>query len=206
MLYPQTFDDSVLEIIGRKHTASEALSAYNLAKSIGFDSINMDLIAGLPGDTIDGFKSSVDTAISNRPENITVHSLALKRSSTLVAKENTLLSQDDTAAKMIDYANMSLINAGYVPYYMYRQSRCVGNLENVGWCLPGKECLYNIYMMEEIHTVLAVGAGAVTKLKEPDGAYIERIFNFKYPYEYNSRFDELIERKNRITEFYSTYN
>ena len=166
----------------------------------------MDLIAGLPGDTIDGFKSSVDTAISNRPENITVHSLALKRSSTLVAKENTLLSQDDTAAKMIDYANMSLINAGYVPYYMYRQSRCVGNLENVGWCLPGKECLYNIYMMEEIHTVLAVGAGAVTKLKEPDGAYIERIFNFKYPYEYNSRFDELIERKNRITEFYSTYN
>ena len=203
---PQTFDDSVLEIIGRKHTASEALSAYNLAKSIGFDSINMDLIAGLPGDTIDGFKSSVDTAISNRPENITVHSLALKRSSTLVAKENTLLSQDDTAAKMIDYANMSLINAGYVPYYMYRQSRCVGNLENVGWCLPGKECLYNIYMMEEIHTVLAVGAGAVTKLKEPDGAYIERIFNFKYPYEYNSRFDELIERKNRITEFYSTYN
>lgn len=203
---PQTFDDSVLEIIGRKHTASEALSAYNLAKSIGFDSINMDLIAGLPGDTIDGFKSSVDTAIANKPENITVHSLALKRSSTLVAKENTLLSQDDTAAKMIDYANISLINAGYVPYYMYRQSRCVGNLENVGWCLPGKECLYNIYMMEEIHTVLAVGAGAVTKLKEPDGAYIERIFNFKYPYEYNSRFDELIERKNRITEFYSTYN
>ena len=110
------------------------------------------------------------------------------------------------AKMMIDYANTSLINAGYVPYYMYRQSRCVGNLENVGWCLPEKECLYNIYMMEEIHTVLAVGAGAVTKLKEPDGAYIERIFNFKYPYEYNSRFEELIERKNRITKFYSTYN
>ncbi len=203
---PQTFDDSVLETIGRKHTAAQALSAYNLAKSIGFESINMDLIAGLPGDTVEWFKSSVDTAIENRPENITVHSLALKRSSTLVAKENALLTQDDSAAKMIDYANSSLIDAGYVPYYMYRQSRCVGNLENVGWCLPQKECLYNIYMMEEIHTVLAVGAGAVTKLKEPHGSYIERIFNFKYPYEYNSRFDELLERKNRITEFYSTYN
>ena len=203
---PQTFDDSVLEAIGRKHTAEQAISAYNLAKSTGFDSINMDLIAGLPGDTVNGFKSSVDTAIKYRPENITVHSLALKRSSTLVAKENALLSQDNTASEMIDYANTSLIDAGYIPYYMYRQSRCVGNLENVGWSLPGKECLYNIYMMEEIHTVLAVGAGAVTKLKQPNGTYIERIFNFKYPYEYNSRFEELLERKKRITEFYSTYN
>lgn len=203
---PQTFDNSVLEAIGRKHTAEQAISAYNLAKSIGFDSINMDLIAGLPGDTVEGFKFSVDTAIKYRPENITVHSLALKRSSTLVAKKNALLSQDNTASEMIDYANASLIAAGYLPYYMYRQSRCVGNLENVGWCLPGKECVYNIYMMEEIHTVLAVGAGAVTKLKQPDGAYIERIFNFKYPYEYNSRFGELLERKKRITEFYSTYN
>ncbi len=203
---PQTFDDSVLETIGRKHTAEQAVSAYNLAKEIGFNSINMDLIAGLPGDTVDGFKLSVDTAIKHRAENITVHSLALKRSSTLVSKENTMLAQDDAAAQMIDYANLSLFNAGYLPYYMYRQSRCVGNLENVGWCLPGKECLYNIYMMEEIHTVLAVGAGAVTKLKQPDGPYIERIFNFKYPYEYNSRFDELLKRKSRITEFYSTYN
>ncbi len=203
---PQTFDDSVLETIGRKHTAEQALSAFNLAKEIGFNSINMDLIAGLPGDTVDGFKLSVDTAIKHRPENITVHSLALKRSSTLVSKENTMLAQDEAAAQMIDYANLSLLHAGYLPYYMYRQSRCVGNLENVGWCLPGKECLYNIYMMEEIHTVLAVGAGAVTKLKQPDGPYIERIFNFKYPYEYNSRFDELLKRKSRITEFYSTYN
>ena len=203
---PQTFDNLVLETIGRKHTAEQAISTYNLAKSTGFNSINMDLIAGLPGDSVDGFKASVDTAIKYRPENITVHALALKRSSTLVAKENASLSQDNSASQMIDYANASLIEAGYLPYYMYRQSRCVGNLENVGWCLPGKECLYNIYMMEEIHTVLAVGAGAVTKLKEPYGPYIERIFNFKYPYEYNSRFDELIERKKRITEFYSTYN
>ncbi len=203
---PQTFDDSVLEIIGRNHTAAQAVDAYGIAKEIGFESINMDLIAGLPGDSVEGFKRSVDTTVSLKPENITVHSLALKRSSTLVAKENVSLAQDDTAGKMIDYANEALAKSGYVPYYMYRQSRCVGNLENVGWALPGKECLYNIYMMEEIHTVLAVGAGAVTKLKQPDGSHIERIFNFKYPYEYNSRFDEVIERKNRITEFYCTYN
>lgn len=203
---PQTFDDTVLEIIGRKHTAAQAVDAFNVAKEIGFNSINTDLIAGLPGDSVEGFKMSVDTAIALRPENITVHALALKRSSTLVAKDNVSLAQDDSAAKMIDYANQTLKKAGYIPYYMYRQSRCVGNLENVGWALPGKECLYNIYMMEEIHTVLAVGAGAVTKLKQPDGSHIERIFNFKYPYEYNSRFNEVIERKNRITEFYRTYN
>lgn len=203
---PQTFDDSVLELIGRKHTAQEAVEAYHLARNIGFDSINMDLIAGLPGDTVEGFMSSVDKAISLGAENITVHALALKRSSNLVAKENASLSQDLTAARMVEYANKALSEHGYIPYYMYRQSRCVGNLENVGWCLPGTECLYNIYMMEEIHTVLAVGAGAVTKLKAPHSNQIERIFNYKYPYEYNTGFNTLIERKNRITEFYSTYN
>lgn len=203
---PQTFDNAVLEIIGRKHTAQEAVEAYRLAQSIGFDSVNMDLIAGLPGDTVEGFMNSVDKAISLGAENITVHALALKRSSTLVAKENAALSQDAAASRMIDYANKTLSENGYIPYYMYRQSRCVGNLENVGWCLAGKECLYNVYMMEEIHTVLAVGAGAVTKLKAPHDSIIERIFNYKYPYEYNSGFDTLVERKNRISEFYSTYN
>ncbi len=203
---PQTFDNNVLELIGRKHTAEEAVEAYRLARNIGFDSINMDLIAGLPGDTVEGFINSVDKAISLGSENITVHALALKRSSNLVAKENAALSQDMAAAQMIDYANKTLSENGYIPYYMYRQSRCVGNLENVGWCLPGKECLYNVYMMEEIHTVLAVGAGAVTKLKAPNNNHIERIFNYKYPYEYNTGFDTLVERKNRISEFYSTYN
>lgn len=203
---PQTFDDNVLDTIGRKHTAAQAVDAYNLAREIGFDSINMDLIAGLPGDSIDGFKKSVDTAIALKAENITVHSLALKRSSNLVTRDNAEISQGNTASEMIDYSISALSAAGYVPYYMYRQSRCVGNLENVGWCLPGKECKYNIYMMEEIHTVLAVGAGAVTKLKAYGQNYLERIFNYKYPYEYNSGFDTLMERKNRITEFYSTYN
>lgn len=203
---PQTFDNNVLSLIGRKHTAEQAVEAYNLARNMGFESVNMDLIAGLPGDTVEGFIKSVDKAISLDAENITVHALALKRSSNLVAKENAALSQDMAASQMIDYANEALSAHGYIPYYMYRQSRCVGNLENVGWCLAGKECLYNVYMMEEIHTVLAVGAGAVTKLKAPRDNHIERIFNYKYPYEYNTGFEALMERKNRISEFYSTYN
>lgn len=203
---PQTFVESVLKEIGRNHSVEDCIQAYHLAKSIGFESINMDLIAGLPGDDVSGFVSSVDKAIELKPENITVHSLALKRSSRLVTQENARIDRDLAAGEMIDYSNKALHDAGYIPYYMYRQSRCVGNLENVGWCLPNKESRYNIYMMEEIHTVLACGAGAVTKLKAPNDNYLERIFNFKYPYEYNSRFEELVERKKRITEFYSAYN
>ncbi|HBL41529.1 MAG TPA: coproporphyrinogen dehydrogenase HemZ [Ruminococcaceae bacterium] len=203
---PQTYDDRVLCAIGRKHTAQQAIDAFNFAKEIGFSAINTDLIAGLPGDTVEGFCASLNQAIMLGAENITIHALALKRSSRLVAQENVDLNTDDTARRMVDYANRTLSEKGYIPYYMYRQSRCVGNLENVGWCLPGHECLYNVYMMEELHTVLAVGAGAVTKLKAPGQNHIERIFNFKYPYEYNSRFDELVQRKSRISEFYAEYN
>lgn len=202
---PQTYDDAVLCAIGRRHTAQQAIDAFHLAKEVGFQTINTDLIAGLPNDSVKGFCASLDQAIALGSENITVHALALKRSSRLVAQENADLNTDDTARQMVDHANRALRENGYIPYYMYRQSRCVGNLENVGWCLPGHECLYNVYMMEELHTVLAVGAGAVTKLKAPEGNYIERIFNFKYPYEYNSRFDELLQRKQRIGEFYEAY-
>ena len=203
---PQTYDDAVLCAIGRRHTAQQAIDAFHLAREVGFKTINTDLIAGLPDDTVNGFCASLDQAIALGSENITVHALALKRSSRLVAQENADLNTDDTARQMVDHANRALRENGYIPYYMYRQSRCVGNLENVGWCLPGHECLYNVYMMEELHTVLAVGAGAVTKLKAPGSNYIERIFNFKYPYEYNSRFDELLQRKQRISEFYGEYS
>lgn len=201
---PQTFSQSVLDTIGRLHTVEQTVSAYRLAKSFGFDCINMDLIAGLTGDTPESFYHSIDTACELCPENITVHSLALKRSSEL-AVSGAGVEDGANAAKMLDYAQKALTANSYVPYYMYRQSKCVGNLENVGWAKPGKSCLYNVFMMEECHTVLAAGAGAVTKLKAPDENYIERIFNFKYPYEYISRFDELCDRKTRIKEFYSTY-
>ncbi|MBQ2848693.1 MAG: coproporphyrinogen dehydrogenase HemZ [Clostridia bacterium] len=201
---PQTFNQKTLEEIGRNHSVEQSVKAYQLAKAYGFDSVNMDLIAGLPGESFEDFKSSVDTAISLSPENITVHTLALKRSSNLNAS-GAEVSGGNTAKRMLEYASERLGKSRYAPYYMYRQSKCVGNLENVGWCREGKECLYNVFMMEECHTVLAVGAGAVTKLCEPGTTNVERIFNYKYPYEYISGFDKICERKNGIKSFYLSY-
>lgn len=198
---PQTFNQKTLDLIGRNHKVEQAVKAYQLAKAYGFESINMDLIAGLPEETLEDFKASVDTAISLSPENITVHTLALKRSSELNAS-GAGVSGGNTAKQMLEYASKRLYGSKYEPYYMYRQSKCVGNLENVGWCKSGKDCLYNVFMMEECHTVIAVGAGAVTKLCDPDSTNVERIFNFKYPYEYISGFDKITERKNGIKSFY----
>ena len=161
----------------------------------------MDLIAGLTDDTYESFCNSVDRAIAMDPENITLHTLALKRSSTIVT-HGVDVQSGEIANKMLEYAQNRFYRAGYRPYYMYRQSRSLGNLENVGWCKDGFECLYNVFMMEECHTVLAVGAGAVTKLKDPYSRNIERIFNYKYPYEYNSRYEVIAERKEQIKEFY----
>lgn len=199
---PQTFNDSVLAAIGRKHTAQLIAQAYFLARSKGFGNINMDLIAGLPTDIAESFKNSVNTAIALAPESITVHTLALKRSSRLVTDEGGTAAEAEAVREMVAYANTALAAAGYKPYYMYRQSKSLGNLENTGWCKPGFECLYNVFMMEECHTVLSVGAGAVTKLKAPDKNHIERIFNFKYPYEYIDRFNIIADRKKYIDEFY----
>jgi len=202
---PQTFNDDVLEAIGRKHTSECTLKAYNLARLVGFESINMDLIAGLPKDSLEGFSNTLEISRNLAPENITVHTLALKRSSSLVTQGEKIFDCGKTA-EMLNLAQNKLPISGYHPYYMYRQSRSVGNLENIGWCKPGYEGIYNVFMMEECQTVLSAGAGAVTKLKEKNGSHIERIFNFKYPYEYNSRFSELIERKKAISEFFSKYN
>lgn len=201
---PQTFNQKTLELIGRNHSVEQAIKAYQLAKAYGFDAINMDLIAGLPDETYEDFCSSIDTAVSLAPENITVHTLALKRSSELNAS-GAGVAGGNGAKKMLEYASERLYGNGYAPYYMYRQSKCVGNLENVGWHKNSTECLYNVFMMEECHTVLAVGAGGVTKLCEPGTNNVERIFNYKYPYEYISGFDKITERKNGIKSFYLSY-
>lgn len=201
---PQTFNQKTLELIGRNHTVEQAVKAYQLAKSYDFDCVNMDLIAGLPGEKFEDFAASIDTAVALSPENITVHTLALKRSSELNAS-GAGVSDGNEAKKMLDYAWKHLDGSGYSPYYMYRQSKCVGNLENVGWCKGGAEGLYNVFMMEECHTVLAAGAGGVTKLCEPGGTKVERIFNYKYPYEYISGFDKITERKSGIKSFYLSY-
>ncbi len=203
---PQTFNDRVLENIGRKHTAAMTEEAFRMARDAGFRNINMDLIAGLPGDTTDSFAASVDKAIRFTPENITVHTLSLKRSSNMGTSGTHFdRLQGRAADEMLHYAYKALTKQAYFPYYMYRQARTLGNLENTGYTKDGFECLYNIFMMEECHTVFAVGAGAVTKLKAPHGKEIERIFNYKYPYEYISGFAELQKRKAAIMDFYKKY-
>lgn len=202
---PQTFSNSVLEAIGRKHSAELTIEKYNLAREIGFECINMDLIAGLPTDSFESFKNSVDKAISLDAENITVHTLALKRSSNIVTENESDSVSEKDVAKMLDYAKSVLTGAGYYPYYMYRQSKALGNFENVGWCKEHKECKYNVLMMEEYQHILSVGAGSVTKLLSPGIEKIERIFNYKFPFEYISRFSELLEKKERISTFFSEY-
>lgn len=201
---PQTFNDAVRANVGRHHTTEQTIAAYNLARKVGFENINMDFIAGLNGDTLDSFKNSIDTAVDIGADSVTVHNLALKSGAYLVTeKEYFDLSQRNTAYNMIDYSAQKLWHSGYYPYYMYRQSKSLGNLENVGWCKSNKDCLYNVFMMDETHTVLAAGAGAVTKLKNPQTSHIERIYNFKYPYEYINDFQVLIDRKSKIVDFYN---
>ena len=202
---PQTFNDSVLKEIGRCHTTALTEEKFEDARNAGFETINMDLIAGLPTDTFESFKNSVDRAIGLGADNITVHTLALKRSSTLVTEDEKDSVTEKNIEKMLDYSFEALTNAGYHPYYMYRQSKALGNFENVGWCKKGKECEYNILMMEEYQHILSVGAGSVTKLLSPDIEKIERIFIFKFPFEYISRFPLLLEKKERISDFFKEY-
>lgn len=200
---PQTVNDEVLKTIGRKHTAQQFFDAFELARKCGFDNINTDLIAGLPTDTPESFKNSLDSIVRLNAECITVHTLCMKRASRLTTEGVTLdLKQARDAREMLAYTQNILGQNEYIPYYMYRQSKMVGNLENVGWSKKSFESLYNVYVMDETHTILACGSGGVTKLKRNNPDYLERIFNFKYPYEYIDRFDELIQRKSGIMQFY----
>ena len=200
---PQTMDDGVLAAIGRKHTAEDVKNAFALAKTFGFDSINMDLISGLPGDNMEKFRKTIAEVIAMNPDNITLHTLTVKHGANLAPMAQSVFAA--TADAMNEYAYGEFAKAGYFPYYLYRQKGTVDNLENVGFCKPGKEGIYNIFIMDETHTVLSAGAGGVTKLKAPYDKKIERIFNFKYPYEYIERFELMNERKEQVRNFYEKY-
>lgn len=202
---PQTLSDEVLRRIGRRHTTQQTLDAFRLARECGMDNINMDLIAGLPGDSEEGFRATLDGVLALSPESVTVHTLSLKRSAQIY-QDGAGEAEAETAAAMLDYAQRRLTEEGYLPYYLYRQSRMVGNLENIGWCKHGFESPYNVYIMDETHTILACGAGAATKVKRPGADDLERIFNFKFPYEYIDRFQEVLERKNRVRHCYEQFD
>ena len=198
---PQTLEDEVLAAIGRKHSAQDILDAYALAREVGFDSINMDLIAGLPRDSFEGFRRSLEGVLALRPENVTVHTLALKKGSRLMEEGGALPSGEETA-RMLDFSRDTLREAGFLPYYLYRQKYMSGSLENVGWCLPGKESVYNIIMMEELQTVVSIGGGGVTKLVDRKNGRIVRLPNPKYPHDYLSSRDKILAQKDEIAVFY----
>ena len=202
---PQTLNDQVLEAIGRRHTGAQTLNAFDLARDCGMDNINMDLIAGLPGDTLASFRDTLERVIDLSPESITVHTLSIKKSARLTGEDAPVLPGGPATAEMVKHSAERLSAAGYIPYYLYRQSKMLGNLENVGWSKPGFESDYNVYIMDETHTILACGAGGVTKLRQPGGDHIQRIFNYKFPYEYCNRFEDILTRKKGIEAFYEKF-
>ena len=188
---PQTLEDHVLSAIGRRHSAGDIRAAYELARAVGFACINMDLIAGLPQDSAGGFRRSLEGVLNMSPENITVHTLALKKGSSLMEHSENLPSGDEVAV-MLDTSRELLITQGYLPYYLYRQKYMSGSLENVGWTRPGAGSLYNIVMMEELHTVVSLGAGGVTKLISP--GTIARLTNPKFPQDYLAGLDKVLNQ------------
>ena len=190
---PQTMEDGVLAACRRPHTGEDVLRSFHQAEEAGFNVINMDLIAGLPTDTFEGFCRSLDTAIGLNPANITVHTLALKKGADLF-EERFGLPTAEMVADMVDYANTALRNAGYKPYYLYRQKYMSGSFENVGWSRDGLDSLYNIYMMEEVHTILSLGGGGMNKVNLPDGR-LERFHNPKFPEQYIEMIDDVCRQK-----------
>ncbi len=205
---PQTMNDDILRAIGRRHTVSDFMRAFDMARDVGIPEINTDLIAGLPGDGYRGFSRSLDKVLKLEPENITVHTFCVKKSAEILRLDTEIYNRSaDETVKAVDYSQVKLKNSGYNPYYIYRQKNTVGNLENVGYAKKGSYGLYNVLMMEELHSVFAIGAGAVTKLVHtaPDGSkHIERLFEPKYPYEYldGDRKARMDEKLRRMDEFF----
>ncbi|MBR7039554.1 MAG: coproporphyrinogen dehydrogenase HemZ [Oscillospiraceae bacterium] len=193
---PQTMQDSVLTAIGRRHTAAQVVEAYQTARALGFDDINMDLIAGLPTDTLAGFTDTLDQVMALAPDSITVHTLTVKRAARLYQTDEAQMRADEVT-QMAALSAARLPAAGWRPYYLYRQKNTLGDLENVGYAKPGKENLYNILIMDETQTILAAGCAASTKLVEPGGD-ITRVMNYKFPYEYIGRFDAMMQKKREI--------
>ena len=190
---PQTMEDHVLRACGRPHKAEDVLRAYREAVDAGFAAINMDLIAGLPRDDFDGFRRSLDAVAALNPANITVHTLALKKGADLFEKREGLSTAEEVA-RMVDYANRTLRCLGYKPYYLYRQKYMSGSFENVGWSRDGLDCLYNIYMMEELHTIVSLGGGGMNKVSLSDGT-LQRFHNPKFPEQYIEMIDSVLQQK-----------
>lgn len=197
---PQTMEDDVLRAVGRRHTAADVERTMAQAAAAGFPHINMDLIAGLPGDSPAGFARSLERVMAFGTDHVTVHTLSLKKGSR-ISLEGTRLPSEEAVGEMLSHAETALRAGGYAPYYLYRQKYQSGSFENVGWCRDGGECRYNIYMMEELHSILSLGAGGTTKLVDRGQNRIERVFQLKYPLEYIQRPEKIIENQRAFEAF-----
>ena len=200
---PQTLEDRVLAAIGRRHTAEDIRRAMDLVGRYSFAHVNMDLIAGLPEDTAEGFRRSLDGCLTMGADNITVHTLALKKGSRILT-EGLRVPGPETVTEMLDYAAPVLRGAGYHPYYLYRQKYMSGSFENTGWCRPGAECWYNVDIMSELCSILSFGAGGSTKMVEFGTNHIQRVFNVKYPKEYIERPEKCLANQAAFAAFYET--
>ena len=198
---PQSLEDHVLRAIGRKHSAADIEKTMELVASMNFPHVNMDLIAGLPEDTPEGFRRTLDKCLVYGADNITVHTLALKKGSRILLEGSKIPTAAEVGA-MLDYANPTLRAAGFMPYYLYRQKYMSGSFENVGWCLSGAEGLYYIYIMEELHSILSLGAGGSTKMVDAARGRIERVFHAKFPTEYIQREDKRQENLRAFRVFH----
>ena len=198
---PQSLEDEVLRAIGRRHTARDIEDTMALAASMGFPHVNMDLIAGLPADTPEGFRRTLDKCLTFGADNITVHTLSLKKGSRILLEGLPIPTAEDVA-RMLDYADPTLRAAGFSPYYLYRQKYMSGSFENVGWCISGAQGLYNIYIMEELHSILSLGAGGSTKMVDPVRGRIQRVFHAKYPTEYIQRPEKIAENLSAFRAFH----
>lgn len=192
---PQTMNEDTLKLIGRGHGEKTVYKAYEAARAHGFENINMDVIIGLPGETEEMFEQTMKKICRLNPESITVHSLAIKRASEFKIRGNQTLTDDSRVLKMAQLAAQYTRGLGMVPYYLYRQKNISGNLENIGYAKPGYECAYNVLIMGEFQSILAFGAGGVSKFIFPEENRIERSFNVKDPLLYIQRLDEMIGRK-----------
>ena len=198
---PQSLEDGVLRAIGRRHTAADIEKTMALAMSMGFRHVNMDLIAGLPADTPQGFRRTLDKCLSFGADNITVHTLALKKGSRILLEGQKIPTAEEVG-QMLDHSISALRGANFHPYYLYRQKYMSGSFENIGWCISGAEGLYNIYIMEELHSILSLGAGGSTKMVDPAAGRIERVFHAKYPNEYITRPEKIQKNLEEFAAFY----
>ena len=198
---PQSMSGKVLAAIGRRHSADDIRTAMELVQRAGFPHVNMDLIAGLPEDTPEQFRKTLDEAVAFGTDNITVHTLSLKKGSRITL-EGTRIPTVEEVGEMLDYVPEKLRPLGFAPYYLYRQKYMSGSFENVGWCKPGGTGWYNVYIMEELHSILSLGAGGSTKMVDPAHNRIERVFNLKFPQEYIQRPGKISANQAAFRTFY----